>query len=139
MDAYITGTEDRGLLLMELRPAKGVAMEEMENHLWKELSRLQEEEISDAILTKLKVKNESTVCFSNVSAAHKATNLAYYESLGDANLINTEAERLGEVTAKDIRRVANFLRKDNVNTLRLISHQNGEVAVETDLSDEEDE
>jgi hypothetical protein len=32
--------------------------------------------------------------FSNVSAAHKATNLAYYESLGDAQLINTEADRI---------------------------------------------
>ncbi|HUR31333.1 MAG TPA: pitrilysin family protein [Saprospiraceae bacterium] len=137
MDAYITGTEDRGLLLMELRPAKDISMEEMENHLWKELSRLQEEEIPLSILEKLKVKNESTVSFSNVSAAHKATNLAYYESLGDANLINTEAERIGEVTARDIHRVANFLRRDNVNTLKLIGQSNGSVPVQE--FDDEDE
>ena len=139
MDAYITGTEDRGILLMELRPAKDVTMEEMEDQLWNELSRLQGEEILPSILEKLKVKNESTVCFSNVSAAHKATNLAYYESLGDANLINTEAERIAEVTAKDIHRVANFLRKDNVNTLRLISHNNGSVPVSQAMIEEEED
>lgn len=139
MDAYITGTEDRGMLLMELRPAKDISMEEMEKQLWNELSKLQGEDIPPSILEKLKIKNESTVCFSNVSAAHKATNLAYYESLGDANLINTEAERIAEVTAKDIHRVANFLRKDNVNTLKLISNYNGSMPVPQELSEDEDE
>ena len=136
MDAYITGTEDRGILLMELRPAKGVSMQQMEDQLWHELSRLQEEEIHPSILQKLKVKNESTVCFSNVSAAHKATNLAYYESLGDANLINTEPERIAEVTARDIRRVANFLRKDNVNSLKLINNGEDTVVVENFFEEE---
>ena len=58
--------------------------------------------------------------FGNVSASHKATNLGYYESLGDANLINTEADRIAEITSADIFRVANLFRKDNVNTMRLI-------------------
>ena len=64
-----------------------------------------------SILEKLKNKNESTVCFSNVSASHKATNLGYYESLGDANLINTEADRIAEITAADIFRVVNHAEK----------------------------
>ncbi len=138
MDAYITGTEDQGLFIMELRPSKGVSMEAMEEHLWRELAEFQKTEIKLSILAKLKNKNESTVCFSNVSASHKAANLAYYESLGDANLINTEAERINEVTSSDIKRVANHLRKDNVNTLRLIG--NGEVPVFVEMEeDEEDE
>lgn len=139
MDAYITGTEDRGLLLMELRPAKDITMEVMEAALWQELATLQSSEIPASILEKLKIKNESTVCFSNISAAHKATNLAYYESLGDANLINTEAERIGEVTAKDVYRIANLLRKDNVNTLRLIGSNNGEVPVMEEIADDEED
>lgn len=139
MDAYITGTEEKGLLLMELRPAKDITLDEMESHLWKELAGLQEKEIPTSILEKLKIKNESTVCFSNVSAAHKATNLAYYESLGDANLINTEAERIAEVTSKDLHRVANLLRKNNVNTLRLIGQLNGELPVPQDDFGDEDE
>ncbi len=137
MDAYITGTEDQGLFIMELRPSKDVSMEEMEEHLWNELEAFQKTEINPSILAKLKNKNESTVCFSNVSASHKAANLAYYESLGDANLINTEADRISEVTTADIKRVANLLRKDNVNTLRLIG--NGEVVTIAEMEDEEED
>lgn len=125
MDAYITGAEDKGLFIMELRPAKDVTMEEMESHLWKELAVLQQDEIQLSILDKLKNKNESAVCFGNVSASHKATNLGYYESLGDANLINTEADRISEITSGDIFRVANLFRKDNVNTMRLIGKGGG--------------
>lgn len=136
MDSYITGSEDQGLFIMELRPAKGVDMEEMERHMWTELSFLQHQEVTTAILEKLKNKNESTVCFSNVSASHKATNLGYYESLGDAQLINTEADRIADVTTADILRVANTLRQDHVNTLRLIGHGGEEVAV-TDTDEEE--
>ena len=144
MDAYITGAEDKGLFIMELRPAKDVTMEEMESHLWKELEALQQEEIQLSILEKLKNKNESAVCFSNVSASHKATNLGYYESLGDANLINTEADRIAEITSGDIFRVANLFRKDNVNTMRLIGTGGGlgegeGVMVMQDDEDDEDE
>ena len=139
MDAYITGTEDKGLLLMELRPAKDISMEEMEDRLWEELSVLQKQEIPQSILEKLKNKNESTVSFSNISAAHKATNLAYYESLGDANLINTEADRIAEVTSRDLHRVANFLRKENVNKLKLIGRANGTEPVPQLIFDEEDD
>ena len=141
MDAYITGTEDKGLFILELRPAKDISMDVMEEQLWKELAVLQNQEIASSILQKLKNKNESTVCFSNVSAAHKATNLAYYESLGDANLINTEADRISEVTSQDILRVANLLQKDNVNTMRLIGGNGEEINThfENHDDDEEDE
>ncbi len=141
MDAYITGSEDKGLFIMELRPSKEVTMEEMEAHLWNELAAIQKEEIQLSILEKLKNKNESTVCFSNVSASHKATNLGYYESLGDANLINTEADRIAEITAADIFRVVNMLRKDNVNTMRLISNgiNEGEGVLVLQHEDEEDD
>ncbi len=143
MDAYITGSEDKGLFIMELRPSKEVTMEEMEAHLWNELAAIQKEEIQLSILEKLKNKNESTVCFSNVSASHKATNLGYYESLGDANLINTEADRIAEITAADIFRVVNMLRKDNVNTMRLISNGinegDGALVLQHEDDDDEDE
>ncbi len=139
VDAYITGSEDRGLFILEARPAKDISMDEMEAHLWQELSLIQKEEIQASILDKLKNKNESTVCFSNVSASHKATNLGYYESLGDANLINTEALRIAEITSGDIYRVVNTLRKDNVNTMRLIGSSNGENVPQLSSHEDEDD
>jgi zinc protease len=139
MDAYITGTEEKGLFILELRPAKDISMSDMETALWEELAKLQQHAIPLSILEKLKNKNESTVCFSNVSAAHKATNLAYYESLGDANLINTEADRIGEVTIDDVLRVVNHLRKDNVNTMRLLGGNGAEVAMPLEDNEDEDD
>lgn len=137
VDAYITGTEDRGLFIIEARPARNVSMEAMEAEIWNQLAGLQKGLVDVSILEKLKNKNESTVCFSNVSAAHKATNLAYYESLGDALLINTEADRIASVTKEDLLRVANLLRADNVNTLRLIS--DGSTVMQEEVHEEEEE
>jgi hypothetical protein len=139
MDAYITGTADQGLFLMELRPAKNVSMEEMESTLWAELGQFQKEEILPSILQKLKNKNESTICFSNVSAANKATNIAYYESLGDAHLINTEADRIAEITAADIHRVVNMLRQDNVNIMRLLRSGKEDESIAMNQFEEEEE
>lgn len=138
VDAYITGTDERGLFIIEARPAAGISIAEMEAAIWEELSALQDREISTAILEKLKIKNESTVAFGNVSAAHKAANLAYYESIGDAGLINLETDFINRVNASDIRRVANHLRHDNVNILRL--HANGQaVAAEVEAEEEEED
>ena len=139
MDAYITGTEDKGLFVLEMRPAKDIPMEVMEAQMWEELATLQHQAIPLSILEKLKNKNESTVCFSNVNASQKATNLAYYESLGDANLINTEADRIAEVTKEDISRVVNYLRKDNVNTMRLFGGNGVEIALPQEEYDDDDE
>jgi predicted Zn-dependent peptidase len=50
--------------------------------------------------------------------------LAYFEMLGDANLINSEAERYLQVTAEDIREVANkVIRKENCSELIYISEE----------------
>jgi zinc protease len=137
IDAYITGTEDDGLFIIEARPASGVAIEDMEAAIWNELALLQKSQVDDLVLAKLKNKNESTMSFSNVSAAHKATNLAYYESLGDAELINTEVDRIAEVTKDHLYKVVNQLRQDNVNILRLKS--NGEVLVAVSSLEEDEE
>ena len=137
VDAYITGTEDEGLFIIEARPSKDVTIEQMEAEIWNELALIQKNPVDALVLDKLKNKNESTMTFSNVSAAHKATNLAYYESLGDAQLINTESDRIAEVTKDDLYRVANQLRRDNVNILRLKG--NGSELVTAHGADEEEE
>jgi zinc protease len=61
---------------------------------------------------------ESTLVFSETGVQNKATNLAYFELIGDANLINTEAQLYQKVTIQDIQRVANTLfRKENASVL----------------------
>ena len=56
--------------------------------------------------------------FSEMSLLDKAMNLAWYELLGDADLLNHEIEKYLAVNASDIKEQANKLfRKDNSSTL----------------------
>ena len=57
--------------------------------------------------------------FSESSTLDKALSFAYYESLGDANLFNTEIEHLQAITSEELQSVAKTLfSKDNCVILR---------------------
>lgn len=118
VNAYVTGNIDPGLFVVEGKPVPGVSIEQAEGALWEELSRLKDEHVLDYELEKVKNKNESTLEFSEISILNKAMNLAYYELLGDVNLINTEIEQYSAVTLEDIKKQSNSLfRKENSSTL----------------------
>jgi len=42
------------------------------------------------------------MAFEDMSVMNRAASLAYYELLGDANLMNTELAKYNEVSAEDI-------------------------------------
>ncbi len=105
IDAYVTGSIDPGLLIIEGQPVDGVSLEEAEKAVWKELKLLCDEPISKRELQKYKNKIESTLVFSESNVLNKAINLAFFELLGDANLINEEAKFYQEITEADIQRV----------------------------------
>ena len=67
-----------------------------------------------------KVKNKFTASneHSNINVLDKAMNLAFFELLGDANMINTEINDYLAVTTQDIKNVAQNIFKDkNSSTL----------------------
>jgi zinc protease len=102
IDCYQTGTIDPGILLIEGKPTEGVSLETAEAAIWEELELLKQEGVSETELQKLKNKLESQQAFSDAGALNKAMNLAYYELIGDANLINTEIDKYNAVTISDI-------------------------------------
>ena len=106
IDAYITGNIDPGLLVIEGKPAAGVSLEQAKAVIWKELEELKNDLIPEKELLKYKNKVESTLVFSEISILNKAINLAFFESLGDIDLINTEKEIYQEITVEDIQRLA---------------------------------
>lgn len=60
----------------------------------------------------------STLLFSETNVLNKAINLAFFEVLGDAELINREKALYQAVTPQDIYRVANEILIDsNCNEL----------------------
>ncbi|MGO4875779.1 M16 family metallopeptidase [Pedobacter psychrotolerans] len=107
INAYISSSLDAGLFIVEGKLVEGVAMETAEKAIWKELDQLKAELVSANELTKVKNKVESVLVFSEMSLLDKAMNLAYYELLGDATLLNQEAGEFLKVTDEDIKRIAN--------------------------------
>lgn len=106
IDAFISGTFDPGLFLIEAKPVTGVTMDEVKSLIWQELDLISTELISDDELAKIKNKAESSLIYSEVSILHKAMNLAYYAVLGDTAQINMQTDKYAAVTAEDIRSVA---------------------------------
>ncbi|WP_118195120.1 M16 family metallopeptidase [Albibacterium indicum] len=124
INAYILGSIDRGLFIVEGKPLPGIDIDTAETAIWKELKIMADEDVLDYELEKVKNKIESTMAFSEMSILNKAMNLAYYELLGDAEMINTELDRYLSVSLDDIKRVSSELfRKENSSTLIYLSQE----------------
>lgn len=113
IDAYITANVDPGLLVIEGRPSEGVSPDEALAAVWGELNLLKNEPIDTRELQKIQHRFESTVVFSETSVLNKAQNLAFYELLDRAELMNEEVETYLAVTPTDMHRVANALFQAN--------------------------
>lgn len=118
IDCYVTGTIDPGLLIIEAKPLTGVSLDQARAAIWAELDELKVNGIPARELQKLKNKVESTLIFSEVSVLNKAINLAFFELLGNVELINQEAHYYRAISTEDILAAARhtFIR-DNCSDL----------------------
>lgn len=122
--AYMLGELDKSLFLIEGSLIDGVSMEEAESAI-KEVIEEVKKSISETELLKVKNKAEASLIFSEMSIANKALNLAYFELLGDAGLVNVQSELYEKVTAKEIQAIANeILIEKNSSVLRYYSKIN---------------
>ena len=118
IDAYVTGTVDPGLFVVEGRPHEGISLEAAEAAVWVELEDLMNNLLIDKELEKVKNQMQSAMEFSEGGVLNKANNLAFYELLGDVNLINTETEIYENISAQDLQRVAKeIFAKENCSIL----------------------
>lgn len=118
INCYHVGSTDPGLLVIDGKLVEGRTHAEANAAIEEEIEKLVQDGVTDEELQKAKNKTEAVMNFEDMSLLSRANNLAYYELLGDANLINTEWDRYNEVTAADIQRVAkDIFRKENCNTL----------------------
>ncbi len=123
INAYLTGSLDAGLFVLEGKPLPGVSMDTADAAIWTELERLKNEEVTEHELTKVKNKMESTMVFSEMSLLDKAMNLAYFELLGDADQLNSETQKYLQVSSSEIREQAGrIFRKENSSTLYYLAN-----------------
>ena len=105
--AFPSSSYDPGLSLVFALAKPGVDLKEMEDVLFGEITKLQNEMISEREYQKLQNQIEADAISGYSSTSGIAEALAENEMfLGDANLINTEVERYQAVTREDIQRVA---------------------------------
>ena len=113
LDCYHFGSTDAGLITIEGKLVKGVNIKDAESAVMEELKKISEEGISEAELEKVKNKAESAMAFEDMSIMNRASSIAMYELLGDANLINTELAKYKEVTAEQIKEQCRIIFNEN--------------------------
>ena len=118
INCFHFGSTDAGLLAIDGKLIKGVKMEEAEKAIEEELQKMKNEMVSEAELEKVKNKTESLMAFEDVPLMSRASSLANYELLGDADLMNKELEHYHAVTAQDIQQESkNIFTENNCSTL----------------------
>jgi predicted Zn-dependent peptidase len=118
IECHHFGSTDAGLLAIEGKLVKGVKMEDAEKAVEDVLQGLKDEPVMEIELQKVKNKTESMIAFEDMSVMNRANSLAYYELLGDAELMNTELGKYAAVTVQDVLEESrNIFRKENSNTI----------------------
>lgn len=121
-DVFLSGENDPGLFVATGKINEGVDFEFAREAMIKEVKLTVDALITDRELEKVQNKVEAEQVFNEIGYLEKAMQLASYEILGDAGLINEQAEHYRSVTSEDIRRVsADILREGNCNTLNYLS------------------
>ncbi len=123
IDCYHFGSVDNGLIAIDGKLVKGVRMADADAAVQKEIEKIQQTLISNTELQKVKNKTESSIAFEDMSVMNRANSLAFYELLGDADLMNTELDKYHTITAEDIQAYAQqIFNPNNGNTLHYYSN-----------------
>jgi predicted Zn-dependent peptidase len=123
IDCYHFGSTDAGLMTIEGKIVKGVNIKDAEKALMEEINKIVKNGISVSELEKVKNKAESALAFEDMSLMNRASNIAMYENLGEAELINTELSKYQAVTAEEILVQARIIfDENNCNTMYYLSN-----------------
>jgi zinc protease len=118
IDCYHFGTVDPGLLVIEGKLVKGISMTVAEKAVLEEIEKIKNEILDAKEVQKVINKTESVICFEDMSIMNRAHSLAYYELLGDADLMNKELGMYQRVTPTMIQHTAQqIFQENNRNTL----------------------
>ena len=132
VNAYITGDLDPGLFVVTASLMPGVTPGEGEEALWEELRKTQGEPVTDYEMEKVKNKFEAVTIYGELNVMNKALNLAFYDMLGDLELVNGEVAIYGSITPAEVMAAARkIFRPERSSTLIYIA-DNEEAAQRAD-------
>lgn len=118
VDAYLSGTDEQNLLIIEAKPEDGVTLYQLDVAIQTVLKELQEKLVPERELEKVINKACNYLAFTNESHQSKAFNMAYFKSIDSMHLYNNEQAFYQAVTPKQIKRIAeSIFIESNSNTL----------------------
>lgn len=118
IECHHMGSIDPGIVVIEGKLVKGVSLEEAEAAVNEEVEKLLKYGVEEKELQKAKNKTESLIAFEDMSLMNRANSLAYYELLGDADLMNKELGKYQSVTVEEIKtEAAKIFDPNNCSTL----------------------
>lgn len=118
IDAYVSGDADPGLFIFSGKLSEGTDIRQAEAAIDNEISKFISEAISDREVQKVINKTEARISYSEINYQNKANNLAFFEFLGDVDLINSEGSRYSCINVDKIKKTAaDVFSKDNSSTL----------------------
>ncbi len=123
INSYITGDLDPGLFIIKGRLSEGVEMSRGQDEILNEIQAFISQPPGKKELDKVKNKLEATRQYTHSDILNKATDLSYYELMGDAAILNDEIEKYKNVNAYHISELARSI-FDQANSSTLLYHSN---------------
>lgn len=118
IDAYVTGDMDPGLFIFSGKLSEGTDIRQAEEAIDEEIAKFIRDGVTEREVQKVINKTEARISYGEINYQNKANNLAFFDFLGEVELINSEAERYRAVDADKIRETArDIFRKENSSTL----------------------
>ncbi|WP_118972730.1 M16 family metallopeptidase [Taibaiella koreensis] len=131
ISCYHTGSSDPGLLVIEGKLVKGVSIDTADAAVTAALQSLRDKGITAEELSKARNKIESMMVFEDMNLLARANNFAFYELLGDANMMNTELGKYLSVSHEDVQAaIDTIFVPTNCNTLKYLSKANATATAE---------
>jgi len=122
LDAYISGDHDPGLFIVTGKPAKNVSMNQAQKSIWAELEQMKQDLVDAKELEKVKNKLEANHVYAQMGYLNMAQDLATYENIDRAEMMNDQLLWYREITAEDIRSTAQkIFRMENCSQLNYLA------------------
>lgn len=118
IDAYVSGDMDPGLFIFSGKLSEGTDIRQAEEAIDREIDKFIHDDISEREVQKVINKTEARIAYSEINYQNKASNLAFFEFLGNIDLINTEGNCYSQINVDKIKETAETVfRKENSSTL----------------------
>ena len=118
ISAYVTGSLDPGLLVIQGNLNEGVSCETGHQEVRALIDDFLSTGVTHKELNKVKNQSESSLVFSEVPLLNRAMNLAVAAVAGDPEYVNKEPGIIQSITAEEVLQMGNkVLNKENSSTL----------------------